>query len=568
MSMKDPTVTNKTTNSILPLKLSKKAHSAIDSNLESIDVESAADHDPGSKVSAHVHRTAAQTRPLSANRPFIFVGLLGVALGFVLRWWFLSRPQSYVSADEAITGIMANDIVRGNLPVVVAKNAYGGTIEAFLFAPFSNLTKSGVPLKVSAVIVWFFACLTIGLVGRHLGGNPGLYAGIVAWIFSGAIVRLSTQNYLGYPSGVLSLSLAMLLAARMRTQMNKTPPAALILGFVSGLCVWLHPMFVSALIPLLLITGWAVAARNIRWWSSLGFGGLIALLPFLVWNAANSWPSLSSAPPPAPSTYLKRLENFFTDLAPRSFGTRLPNGEWLGASKGKFAFYAISAAFLIGLVSVLLRLCVQTNRPSARIIACSALFTPLLMAVFPPLIYDDDSRYIVNMFPVLCLFVVAGIAFPVYVVRRIVLRFGRQANTGSPTVSRFATHASAIFLGLGLIGWALVCVRYIHLDGRGATDQERAANLIVRELDAAKVEGIFGGYWGTYPIVFRMHERIPARIISGPDRFPRLARAADKAPSNKRAYLFAFYEENASLLPKDQTWKRIEAAPFVLYVVV
>ncbi|MGB1727693.1 MAG: hypothetical protein ACPHIW_06060, partial [Ilumatobacteraceae bacterium] len=180
-------------------------------------------------------------------------GALVLLVGLWARWRVLGSVQGTLNADEAYTGLQAMAIRDGDLPVVIRGAAYTGVVDAYVLAPIhAVLGAHPVMLKVYSSLLWGVAAVIVGLAARRLGLRDAIALLCVGgiWVGSGPLVVLSTRAYLSYGSGLLAVSLAILIAIDIASRDRSDARASALFGGVAGLAVFLHPMFLTVLVPL------------------------------------------------------------------------------------------------------------------------------------------------------------------------------------------------------------------------------------------------------------------------------------------------------------------------------
>src|SRR5258708_35442926 len=68
--------------------------------------------------------------PKPSFRPLLFCLLIAL----VLRAWLVFHTQSFIDGDEALVGIQAEHILRGELPIYFYNQPYMGSLEAYIMA--------------------------------------------------------------------------------------------------------------------------------------------------------------------------------------------------------------------------------------------------------------------------------------------------------------------------------------------------------------------------------------------------------------------------------------------------
>lgn len=448
--------------------------------------------------------------------------------GAYYRVRVLRSPLLYVNGDEAVTGIAGDLIRRGHLPVVVPGNAYGGTTESFLFAAFSWLPfDRALVLRCCSVALWLAAAVLFGWTAFLLAGRlAGLLAGSMAWVSGGAMTILSSRAYLGYASGLLFVAGCYLVAVRCmdtQAQERKFDGRLLLLGLLAGLAVWSHPMFISSVGPLTLAVS-VISFRRVRTSPLLiGFGGLFALAPYLVWNSAHGWPALGSQPVPSPSTYPQRLRIFVTQLSPRGLGLRALPGNWSWGTSGRIVYVGLALLALVGLLTL-----VRSGRTSSRVVASGTLLILPLMGLFPSLVFFGDGRYFINVVGAWALLGGVGLSS--------LLRTIRWSG---------AIGAVAIFS----IGFFLNSTFLDHTIGSQRGDPEAPVRAILGELRKRHIHSMFGSYWVMGRISLMSEGSIVSESMYPIERFPGFGVRSRMESNEKRAGAFPLDNDRTDLLP-------------------
>src|SRR5436189_263651 len=97
-----------------------------------------------------------------------------VLIALLLRLWLVVRAGGTVNGDEALVGIQAQQILRGERPVYFYGQVYMGSLEAYLIAAIFALFGSSAwtlrvePLILSLCIVWL-TCKLAALLAQEAG---------------------------------------------------------------------------------------------------------------------------------------------------------------------------------------------------------------------------------------------------------------------------------------------------------------------------------------------------------------------------------------------------------------
>ena len=239
----------------------------------------------------------SQDRPEAAPWKTVLTLSGLVLLYWGVRLWLISSPSlSQVDYDEAVTGLMALDIVKGNHHLLFWGQPYMGCLEAYLAAGlFKLFGPSTFVLRMSLLIYGSLGVPALFGLGRAAGG---WWAGVLAaglWslppLFMGFMGVYVTGGHL---EAVIAGAVVLWGACRLAF----SPPCrswlwALGMGLAAGLGLWSSLMA----LPLLAAAGLGlVLARPAwlrtsgPWWLGLGF--LAGAAPLIVWNAQHHWLTL------------------------------------------------------------------------------------------------------------------------------------------------------------------------------------------------------------------------------------------------------------------------------------
>ena len=256
---------------------------------------------------------------------WLVVAVVGVG-GVLLSRSLLEEPITGVTnADEATTGIMALTILRGNVPLMLPGQAYSGTLEAYALAPFYALFgTSNLALKLVNVFLWGVAAVVCYFLARLVLTRLGATAAaLLVWVPGLALILLSTRAYPGYATGLLAYLAALYCLGRVAEADQPTVLGSLIAGFLSGLAIWLHPMFACLVAPAIVVVTWRHRHALLRWLGPALVGVVVGMAPFLGYNLTNGWASLHQPPSAVGDvSYVDRLQAFVMQLWPRALGLR------------------------------------------------------------------------------------------------------------------------------------------------------------------------------------------------------------------------------------------------------
>jgi 4-amino-4-deoxy-L-arabinose transferase-like glycosyltransferase len=223
------------------------------------------------------------------------VALLLLALAALYRLVLLARGWPALDSDEAVIGLMARHILRGDRPTFFWGQNYMGPFEAYFAAPFFALLGSSTfMLAFSALVLTLGFFATVYWLGRAAyGPMVGLLA--LAWLVLGPPFFLLRQLApIGGYQELLLLGGLILLGvwsrlrlpyARPLTRMRWLGCIALYaaLGYLGGLGLWSDLLIA----PVLLVAAGALVFG--RWRELLSLAGLALVVGF----AIGAWPYIS-----------------------------------------------------------------------------------------------------------------------------------------------------------------------------------------------------------------------------------------------------------------------------------
>src|SRR5947209_14670115 len=112
---------------------------------------------------------------------------LCLLIALALRTWLIVRTHGVLDGDEALVGIQAERILRGEFPIYFYGIPYFGSLEAYLIALIFAITGPSVwalraePILVSLLLVWLTWKFAAALAeAAHLPAYAQRYFMIVA----------------------------------------------------------------------------------------------------------------------------------------------------------------------------------------------------------------------------------------------------------------------------------------------------------------------------------------------------------------------------------------------------
>jgi len=472
-----------------------------------------------------------------------------VAVGLVLRWWVLRSTFGVLNADEAYSGLQSLGVIRdGRFPIVMDGQSYTAAIEAYVFSPLLVFAGGSIAsLKWIFVGVWLAVLFATSGAARHLAGRgAAAFAGVIAWLAPGALLVLSTRSYMGYTLGLAVATGALWATAVLVDQAVPTPKWSAIAGFLAGLAVFVHPIWLTVLVPVMGVAAVVHWRQWRRFWVPAASAAVLANVPFLLWNALNSWPSLLPQLRP-PGTYADRLEGFFTGLLPRGFGLRTFDGQWVLGRPLGLAIYGLILGGVVAGCVVLVR---SSTRPSRWVVPVALALCFPLMALLPNLVFAADGRYTIIPFaPMACAIGAVG---------------AKAVASLSP---RRATAAVVAFAAVWV---SVLIVPFMHKQQMFDEGQPNAwIDRVITRLDELGIDRVAGSYWLVLPLEYRSDQRIRTAVAGNPYtiRFPASQQIVGKAPGEEVAFIFPPGPQEAVwfYLPMDE-YRQEDLGGVILYL--
>jgi len=181
--------------------------------------------------------------------------VLPLALALLWKLLLLSEGAFPFNADEAVVALMARHILKGERPLFFYGQAYMGSLDAYLVA--AGFWAFGEHVLVLRLVQALLYCGTIGalyLALREVFRIPrlGWAAALLLALPTVNLTLYTTVSLGGYGEALLIGSLALWLGLRM----DRRGPSCsrwVLLGFLSGLGVWVFPLSLVFALPSLFL---------------------------------------------------------------------------------------------------------------------------------------------------------------------------------------------------------------------------------------------------------------------------------------------------------------------------
>jgi hypothetical protein len=178
------------------------------------------------------------------------VALAMAALAVTVRLPFLISGKIAFDSDEAVEGLMARHVLQGELPVFFWGQTFKGVPEVYLSAAaFAVFGASVIVLKaVTLVLFALFIATNVVLLDTIADRWTAVAASLLLIISPPALVFWSLDASAEYVW--LMLLGAVLLVTLIGWQQRPARFTLAAIGFVTGLALWIQPVFVFYLIPI------------------------------------------------------------------------------------------------------------------------------------------------------------------------------------------------------------------------------------------------------------------------------------------------------------------------------
>lgn len=476
--------------------------------------------------------------------------ILALVVAAAVRVGYLLRDNT-LSADEAVTGIMARRMANGShFYLFFAGQNYNSAVEQY---PQALLFWLGAPqnafvLRLPQLVLNLLSCGVIYLIGRRIFQDrwrPGLAAMLFALGPVFQIARGSTTTG-SYTAQLLLGVLAVLAALALSDQLarRKQILLALVLGFALTGTYYFTASGYYVVLPALI---WAVPALwRLHLMPFAAITAALGALPNTVWAL---WHGTSILPAVGTqkSTAGGRLELLldpvgreFLGLA-HSFGSPGMPVFW-----ARLIWWAALAALVVAIAAhwrslLAMALLRRDGRQPLDIMLVGAVIT---IVVFVGSKYSWsalDPRYLYTSNPIL-IFLLASLASPA-----AFRRLTRRTDQSLPPATGVGPRVAAAVVGLGLILLigvpTAVMLAHPSTESNGnprsgptrSTDPDMERAIQALEKDGTKY--VYASYWQAVQVDFLAHGSLICVTYGSANRFPDDRAIVDAAPAQQVAWL-------------------------------
>lgn len=457
--------------------------------------------------------------------PAVAVLVVVVAGCLAIRAVALTSTIGRLDADEAVTGIMARDILHGQTFAYLAGSNYMGSLEQYLQAVVLwALPSTPTTLRLVQLALCGVTCLLVALVGRRVTGTPwgGVLAAAIYAVGPYYNIYKGIHSDGAYGAAQVIGVTALLLALGFDAAAPRARWMAAGLGLCAGVGMWESSLVVFLVVPAVL---WSLASAR---------GSLMRVLPYGIAGAVLGY---------APSIAFQLRHGFTPPWAQGngastgSFGSKLAGllhpvlGMFLGVLRPFSAasavgwlpealVLAVALALLVAGIAVrwrglvdLIRLRTAHRAPIDLVFAGVVLFAVLYgFSAFTT--FTREPRYLYTLYPLLALALAWGIT--------------RIPHRGAVVVGAVLV---AAILGMSVVTMRTADARgetIGHVDGLPIRTQDMPA--VALALERQGVHSLYANYWLAFPIAFASNGAIAVVGTPGMRRFPDMAAKVTRDP--------------------------------------
>jgi hypothetical protein len=325
--------------------------------------------------------------------------------GFAVRLLYLATPD--LDSDQAVFGLMAMHILRGEFPIFQWGYDYMGTLESFVAAPLMLIFgPTRFVLGLSPTLFSMLFAFAAYLFAREAAGRAtGIWALAFACfppcflVWNVVVARGAYSETLALGTLAAYFALRAVNAPDDARQERRSLAAT---GLILGLAFWTHLNTVLYCTAIVLF--WMIERPTLVWGLALRWAGLpffLGSLPFWVGSIEARFKTFEIATPPMPA-FSERLWTFLTYRLPVVVGiffdntriTTLPYLAWL--------LIPIQLAALIVTLRHSRSSCPPRLRRAARLLLLLAVTFPVIYLV-SPFSGANTQRYLIPLYTVLTL---------------------------------------------------------------------------------------------------------------------------------------------------------------------
>jgi hypothetical protein len=450
---------------------------------------------------------------------------IAVVACVAIRLVALTSTIGGLDADEAVTGVMARDILHGQSFAYLAGSNYMGSLEQYLQAGvLAILPSTPTTLRFVQVALCGVTCLLIGLLGRRMTGTAwgGALAASLYAVGPYYNIYKGIHSHGAYEAAQVIGVCALLLALRLDPASHHSRWTAIGLGLCVGGGIWESSLTLFLIVPAVV---WALASSRGSLARLLPYGiagAIIGYGPSIAYQVRHGWiPPWAQGNGASTGSVGARLSGLMHPVLGMFLGVLRPFSgapalSWLPQTLVLIVALALLAAAIVvrwrGVVD-LATLGTSHRAPIDLVFAGFIVFAvPYGFSSYT--VYTREPRYLFTLYPLLALALAWGIS---RIPRRGVAPVGVTLVAAILATSIATMHtADARGETTG------------HVDGLPIRTQDMPA--VVVALQREGVHSLYANYWLAFPIAFASNGTIVVVGTPGVRRFPDMADAVARDP--------------------------------------
>ena len=397
-------------------------------------------------------------------------------MAILARVWLIVHTQDVIAGDEALVGIQAEHILRGERPVYYYSQPYLGSLQTYIIAVIFLFTGPAVwamriePLLISLVIVYITWRFSAALAdAAHLSVRSKKLFMVIATLVAAFAPLYDVVEEMrvtgGYDDAIAVMVWLLYCAFRLTQRWSESATGRELLlrwvglGVLAGMGLWIDPLVVYAYATVTLWIGGyflynlvgrrqptgSVSLSQLLNHTVLSLAALPAFLvgfaPGLIWGAQNNWANVTylfhngtADSSESLRTVLRVGKIYAICLAPRALGGALPTQPGVTTTNPHivtFGLVVVGASIAISVAGIGLSLyCPQvvfrrvrqlTLLPSLFLVCVSAIFctaaisSGALVSGCGP--WDLIGRYVVPLVVAFPFMVAAACCIPLMILQ-------------------------------------------------------------------------------------------------------------------------------------------------------
>jgi hypothetical protein len=337
--------------------------------------------------------------------------LFWLICGIVLRLVLIIQSGWRIDFDEAFNGLLAFDIMQGDLVLFTPPEVVGGTGSPYILSGLFTLFGSSAVVFRLLSLIWssLYIVSTGWLAKTAYGDRVGILAMGLASFAPPYMLIVGMKLWSSYIETILLGN--MLFLATYYLLQSQSPRYTIrwvvICGLLAGIMFWLTWLGFYYYIPVGIVLLWRGRSKLFRW----GWVGIFAFsagsLPFWIFNISRGMPTFVSFTSDAPMT-LEQMLHVFIDFISIRFPILVSGHPTWGYSVVGLSIL-LTIVYVIGLFLVIRQS--KSDHPLRIMLAIFIASVPLLYAMstnsrnalpeFNPWGIDATGRYVLMFHSVL-----------------------------------------------------------------------------------------------------------------------------------------------------------------------